>query len=54
MVFSNHASNQDNNHNDHSSNQNSKASKEEMSLQWNLMIQFRFDEKRAERPFLMQ
>lgn len=42
MVFNNHASNQDNNSNDNnSSNQNNKAHKEEMSLLWTLMIQYR-------------
>lgn len=45
MVFSNHASNQDNNLKDNSSHQNNKAHKEEMSLRWTSTTIFRFDDK---------
>ena len=46
MVFSNHASNQDNNSNDNSRiHQNSKAHKEVMSLRLTFQMTFRSDDK---------
>lgn len=57
MVFSNHASNQDNNRNDsNSSHQNNKSHKEEMSLRWTSTTTSHSDDKTnpAEAGFVVK